>query len=62
MAGSDGSCPTPTASVFFRSLVGFVMMNDEMPFVPFFGSVTAVTTKISPTPPWVMNRFDPFIT
>jgi hypothetical protein len=62
IAGSDASCPTPTSAVFFRSDVGFVMMNDVMPRVDRFGSVTAVTTKISPTPPCVMNRFDPFST
>jgi hypothetical protein len=38
------------------------MMKELMPLVALFGSVTAVTTKISPTPPWVMNRFDPFTT
>ena len=29
---------------------------------PADGSVTAVTTKISPTPPWVMKRFAPLST
>ena len=62
IAGSDGSWPTPTCAVFARSTVGFVMMNELMPRVPRFGSVTAVTTKISPTPPCVMNRLDPFTT
>ncbi len=42
--------------------MGFVMMNELMPLVPRFLSVTAVTTKISPTPPCVMNRFEPFTT
>ena len=37
----------------------FVRMKDEMPFVPCDGSVTAVTTKISPTPACVMKRLLP---
>ena len=31
-----------------------------IPFVPCPGLVTAVTTKISPTEPCVMNRLVPF--
>ncbi len=57
---SDGSCPTPTAAVSSRSDVSFVRMKELMPRVPADGSVTAVTTKISPTLPCVMNRFTPF--
>jgi hypothetical protein len=37
-------------------------MKELIPFVPFEGSVTAVTTKISPTLPWVMKRLVPFRT
>ena len=55
-ATARGRCRAPRA--FCRSVVGFVRMKELMPFVPFDGSVTAVTTKISPTPPCVMNRFD----
>ena len=40
-------------------LACFVTMNELIPFVPFPGSVTAVTTKISPTPPWVMKILSP---
>ena len=37
-------------------------MNELMPLVPRAGSVTAVTTKISPTPAWVMKILEPFRT
>ncbi len=56
---SDGSWPTPTFSVSSRSDVSLVRMKELMPFVPADGSVTAVTTNISPTLPCVMNRFTP---
>jgi hypothetical protein len=51
MATSEGSWPMPRSRTFSRSDVGFVMMKELIPFVPFEGSVTAVTTKISPTLP-----------
>ena len=60
MAGSDGSCPTPRSRTLSRSFVCFVRMNELMPRVPCDGSVTAVTMKISPTLPCVMNRLVPF--
>ena len=47
---------------FSRSDVGFVTMKELIPFVPADGSVTAVTTKISPTLPCVMNRLVPLRT
>ena len=62
MAGSDRIVADAERLRLLQVVVGFVMMNDVMPFVPFFGSVTAVTTKISPTPPCVMKRFEPFTT
>ena len=40
----------------------FVRMKELIPSVPRPGLVTAVTTKISPTPPWVMKIFDPLMT
>ena len=52
----------PSPSALSRSLVSLVTMNELMPFVPTPGSVTAVTTKISPTPPWVMKILLPFRT
>ena len=55
IAGSDASCPMPAARVASRSVVCLVRMKELMPFVPFDGSVTAVATKISPTPPCVMK-------
>ena len=45
-----------------RSVVSLVRMKELMPLVPCPGSVTAVTTKISPTPPCVMKRLEPFST
>ena len=39
-----------------------VDIYELMPRVPCDGSVTAVTTKISPTPAWVMKRFEPLRT
>jgi hypothetical protein len=52
----------PRSFTFARSVVSLVRMNELIPFVPLAGSVTAVTTKISPTPPWVMKIFDPLRT
>ena len=52
----------PLASRAARSHVSFVRMNALMPRVPAAGSVTAVTTKISPTPACVMKRFEPLST
>ena len=59
IAGSDGSCPMPSPRTFSMSDVFLVRMKELIPFVPCDGSVTAVTTKISPTLPWVMKRFVP---
>ncbi len=52
----------PAARARSGSLVCLVRMNDEIPRACFDLSVTAVTTKISPTPPCVMNRFAPLST
>ncbi len=52
----------PSSRTVSRSDVGFVTMKALMPFVPCVASVTAVTTKISPTLPCVMNRLVPFST
>ena len=60
MLGSESSCPTPTVRQASRSTLSFVRMKLEIPLVPLLGSVTAVTTKISPTPACVMNRLLPF--
>jgi len=62
IGANDGSCPTPAAAAPARSHVSFVKMKLEIPLVPRVGSVTAVTTKTSPTPPCVMKRFVPFST
>ncbi len=45
-----------------RSTVGLVTMKEVIPLVPCSGSVTAVATKISPTPAWVMKILLPFST
>jgi hypothetical protein len=43
--------------------VGFLREDERRDaFVSSFGSVTAVTTKISPTPPCVMKTFEPLRT
>jgi len=62
MAGSPGACPIPSSFTFERSDDCLVRMKELIPFVPIPGVVTAVTTKISPTPPWVMKIFDPLRT
>ena len=63
MSGVSASLwPIPAALASARSHVSLVRMNELIPRVPAPGSVTAVTTKISPTPACVMNRLEPFST
>ena len=57
--GRPGWCPQPEDRAAGRSTVGLHTMKLDMPRVSAPGSVTAVTTKISPTPACVMNIFDP---
>ncbi len=58
----SSACPTPTRFASSRSRVGFVRMKELISFLPFFSPVTAVATKISPTPPLVMKILVPFST
>ena len=63
IAGSDGVvADAEVASPSSRSEVSLVRMKELIPLVPCDGSVTAVTMKISPTLPCVMNRLVPLST
>ncbi len=62
MSGSESSCPNVTFSGRCERSARLVRMKELMPLVPIDGSVTAVATNISPTPPCVMNTFDPLST
>jgi hypothetical protein len=60
MKSSSSEWPIPSRFARSRSVVGLVTMKEVIPLVPFSRSVTAVTTKTSPTPAWVMKILLPF--
>jgi hypothetical protein len=57
--GKSGAWPTPSSLAFSKSVVSLVTMKLVIPLFPLPASVRAVTTKISPTPAWVMKILEP---